>query len=96
MRVLCAAFDEFPNIILNGTKHVIHSSSLLGDNTKVVEEEGNYEVHPAEYVSAPQLSYYAMLNQTKSKLELMTVPEISDVGKFDMWSYLYDQRARLD
>ena len=39
-------------------------------------EEGNYEMDPAHYDSAPQLSWDAMLKQTRVNLELITDPEI--------------------
>ena len=39
-------------------------------------EEGNYELDPADYVSAPQLSWDAMLKQTRVNLELITDPEM--------------------
>ena len=42
----------------------------------VVTEEGNYELDPAHYVSAPQLSWDAMLKQTRVQLELITDPEM--------------------
>ena len=42
----------------------------------LVTEEGNYELDPAHYVSAPQLSWDAMLKQTRVQLELITDPEM--------------------
>ena len=42
----------------------------------MVTEEGNYELDPAHYVSAPQLSWDAMLKQTRVNLELITDPEM--------------------
>ena len=76
MLVLCDAFEEFRTICMKGPKHVIDAASMLTDNPKIVEEEGNYELDPAHYVSAPQLSWDAMLKQTKCTLELITDPEM--------------------
>ena len=42
----------------------------------LVTEEGNFELDPAHYASAPQLSLDAMLQQTRVQLELITDPEI--------------------
>ena len=40
----------------------------------LVPEAGNYELDPAPYVCAPQLSWDAMLKQTRVQLELITDP----------------------
>ena len=42
----------------------------------LVIEDGNYELDPAHYVSASQLSWDAMLKQTRDQLELITDPEM--------------------
>ena len=43
---------------------------------QLVPEEGNYELDPAHYVSAPQHSWDAMLKQTRGQLELITDTEM--------------------
>ena len=43
---------------------------------QLVTEEPNCELDPAHYVSAPQLSWDAMLKQTRVQLELITDPEM--------------------
>ena len=42
----------------------------------LVTEDGNYELDPAQYVRAPQLSWDAMLKETRVQLELITDPEM--------------------
>ena len=42
----------------------------------LVTEEGNYELDPAHYVSAPQLSWDAKLKQSLVQFDLITDPEI--------------------
>ena len=77
MLVLCDSCEEFRSICMKCPKHVIDASSMLSDNPKLVEEEGNYELDPAHYVSAQQLSWDAMLKQTKCKLDLISHPEMN-------------------
>ena len=42
----------------------------------LVTKEGNYKLDPPHYVSAPQLSWEALLKQTRLQLELITDREM--------------------
>ena len=42
----------------------------------LVLEEGHYELDPAHYVRAPELTWNAMLKQTRCRLEVITDPEM--------------------
>ena len=70
--------EEFRTICLKPTKHEIDPVTRFDIKPQlVVVEEGNYELDPAHYVSAPQLSWDAMLKQTGCRLELITDPEMN-------------------
>ena len=73
---LSGAFADFGTIGIKGPQQVIDTSSILTDNWKIIQEDGNYELNPALYVSTPQLSWPANLKHTKYKIELITDPEI--------------------
>ena len=71
------AFEEFRTICLKPTKHEIDPDTRFDIKPQlVIVEEGNYELDPAHYVSAPQLSWDAMLKQTRCRLELIRDPEM--------------------
>ena len=71
------AFEEFRTICLKPPKHEIDPDTRFDIKPQlVIVEEGNYELDPAHYVSAPQLSWDAMLKQIVCRLELTTDPEM--------------------
>ena len=75
--VLCDAFEEFRDICMKPPTHSVDPHTIFDVKPKLMMvEEGNYELDPAHYVSAPQLSWDAMLKQTKCRLELITDPEM--------------------
>ena len=75
--ILADAFEEFRTIFLKAPKDEIDPNTGFDIKPQlVVKEEGNYELDPAHYVSAPQLSWDAMLKQTRVQLELITDPEM--------------------
>ena len=56
-------------------KHEMDPSTMVDIKPHLlVPEAGNYELDPAPYVCAPQLSWDAMLKQTRVQLELITDP----------------------
>ena len=58
-------------------KHEVHPSTRFDYKPHLLlNEEGNYVVDPAHYVSASQLSWNAMLKQTPVILELITDPDL--------------------
>ena len=72
---LCAAFEEFRTVCLKSPrKEVDPATRFSGQLQLLVVEPGNYELDPAHYVSAPHLSWDAMLKCTGCKLELITDP----------------------
>ena len=77
MLVLTDGFEEFRTICLKPPKHEIDPDTRFDIKPHlVVVEEVSYELDPALYVSAPQLSWDAMLKQTRCRLELIRDPEM--------------------
>ena len=75
--MLADAFEEFHTICLKPPKHEVDPNTRFDYKPQLlVTEEGNYELDPAHYVSAPQLSWDAMLKQTGVQLELISDPEM--------------------
>ena len=71
------AFEEYRTICMKPPKQEIdHNTRFDIMPQLVVTEEGNEELDPADYVSAPQLSWGAMLNQTRVQLELISDTEM--------------------
>ena len=55
--VLADAVEEFRTICMKPPKHEIDPNTRFDIKPQLlVTEEGNYELYPAHYVSAPQLS----------------------------------------
>ena len=71
--ILCIAFEEFRNVCLKKPKKEIDPATRFsGRRPKlIVVDPGNYGLDPAYYVSAPHLSWDAMLKATWCKLELI-------------------------
>ena len=75
--ILADALEEFRTICMKPSKHEIDPSSRFDIKPQLlVTEEGNYELDAAHYVSAPQLTWDAMLKQTGVHLELISDTEI--------------------
>ena len=55
-------------------KEIDPATRFTGRPQLRIIEDGNYELDPAHYVSAPHLSWDAMLKATRCKLELITDP----------------------
>ena len=73
--ILADVFENFRNLCMKPDKHDIDPATRFpGPPQLRVIEEGNYQLDPAHYVSAPQLSWDAMLKACHCKLELITDP----------------------
>ena len=73
--ILTSVFEHFRDVCLQADKRDIDPMTSQRD----VVEKGNYKLDPAHYVSAPHLSWDAMMKLTGCKLDL-----ISDPAMFEM------------
>ena len=77
MLVLPDAVEEFRTVCMIAPKEEIDGSTRFESKHQLlVKDDGNKELDRAHYVSAPQLSWYAMLRKTRIQMELITDPEM--------------------
>ena len=75
--VFADAFEECHNICMKPPKHENDRNTRLDIKPQLlVREEGNWELDPAHYLTAPQLAWAAILKQTRVQLELLSDPEM--------------------
>ena len=75
--VLADAVAEFRTICMKPPKHDVDRTTRFDIKRQLLmNEDGNYELDPAHYLTAPQLSGLALLNQSRVQLELITDPEM--------------------
>ena len=78
--ILADVFESFRNLCLKAPITEIEATTQFTQHPqRRVIEEGNYELDPAHFVSAPHLSWDAMLKTTGCTLDL-----ISDPAMFEM------------
>ena len=66
------AVQEVSTICMNATKHEVDPNTRFDIKPHLLRrEEGNEELDSALYVSAPQLSWDAMLKDTRLKFQLI-------------------------
>ena len=77
MLILADAFEEFRTGCMKPHKKEVDPKMRFDYNTHLlVSEDGNYELDLAQYVTAPEFSFYAMRKQTQVKLEFITHPKM--------------------
>ena len=77
MLLLADSVDEFSTICMKSRKHEVVPNTRCDIKPQLlVTEDSNYELDRANNVSAPQLSWDAILKQTRVKLKLTTEPEM--------------------